>query len=383
MRKIVTLFLIVVSIAAGAVFGQELSGHLDSTVNYTAGGRDGTDHSWGLEEYANLRLRVRAGEKATFFGALNLIALSGNYLKAATYTAGQNPYFASTPFIYGENFAAAIELERLYVRINGEYIDAEAGLLRLNFGYSQVWGSSDFLNPRNPLTVNARPRGLLGIDASFYPTDSLKLLCFTAGPEDPTEAGGGGFIPGISLEKHWDRASLQVLYAGETPLEGSQWGIHRAGLSVKADLALGLYLDTLYTLNPSKTEGVDGLSVGVGADYSLLGGDLYLLAEYLYNGSASDTALGGSRANHHYLYGTALYRINDFCSLSLSAMLCCDDRSISPFLTLTYELFQGFTVNATARVTVDQKDLHSGDPGELGPEGAGRFILDVGARLRF
>ena len=358
----------------------ELSGILDSTVSYIAGDGSSPAHSWGVEEYANIRLRVRAGEKASFFSAFNLIAVSGSYADAAGQLAvlNQNPPFGSTPFVYGQNFAGALELERLYFRINGDYFDGEAGLLRLNFGYGQVWGSSDFLNPRNPLIPNARPRGALGMDVSFYPADSLKLMGFAAAPKDPLEGNGGGFLPGLSLDQHWDTASLQALYAYETPLPASPLGIHRFGLSLKADLELGFTADGLYTLNPDKIDGIEGLSLGAGFDYSLFGGDFYFLFEYLFNGLSSVSALdfGGSWRNRHYLYGTTLYRFNDYCNLSLSSVFCFDDPSFSPFLTLYYELFQGLSLNLLCRVPLGE--------GELGPAQTGaRVIVNAWARLRF
>jgi hypothetical protein len=388
MKRNIALFLLAFLAINGLIFsaGPELSGVVDTTINYTAGAGDVPPHSFGLEEYANLRLRVRAGEKAVFYGAFNLIAVSGNYLERAAMleSANQNPSFVSSPFIYGENYVAGMELERLYLRINGDYVDTEAGLLRINFGFSQVWGSSDFLNPRNPLFPNARPRGVLGADASFYPVDSLKLMLFAAAPKAPMQSGGGGFLPGFSLDQHWDRASVQALYAFETP--GPESGTHRFGLSLKADLELGFVADALYTLKADKAEGIEGLSLGAGFDYSFLGGDLYVLAEYLFNGDSSATALGfgGAWMNHHYLYGTALYRFSDYCSLALSTVFCFDDLSFSPFAALNYELFQGFSLNLTARLLLDQDSLFGGKTGELGPVKSGaKFIVDAGARLRF
>jgi hypothetical protein len=368
--------------------GPELSGVADTTVNYTAGAGDAPSHSFGLEEYANLRLRVRTGEKAIFYAAFNLTALTGNYLGNAALLGSvyQNPYFASTPFIYGQNYAAGMELERLYVRINGDYIDAEAGLLRINFGYGQVWGSSDFLNPRNPLFPNARPRGVLGLNASFYPIDSLKLMGFIAGPKNPLETKGGGEIHGLSLDQHWDRASLQALYAFQNPDNAFGQGIHRFGLSLKADLELGFVVDGLYTLNPENVKGVDGLSIGAGFDYSFLDGDVYVLAEYLFNGSSSATALGfgGSWSNNHYLYGTVLYRINDHCNFSLSTVFCFDDLSFSPFAAFNYELFQGFSFGLNCRVPLDRQTIGGGEAGELGPAKTGtKFAVDAGIKLRF
>jgi hypothetical protein len=393
------LICLVFGFISGIAFAAEpeLSGVADTTINYTAGTGDAPESSLGIEEYANLRLRFRVGEKAIFYAAFNLTALAGNYLENAALSGSlyQNPYFASTPFIYGQNYAAGMELERLYLRINGDYIDAEAGLLRINFGYGQVWGSSDFLNPRNPLFPNARPRGVLGVNASFYPLDSLKLMGFVVAPKNPLEVKGDGEIHGLSMDQHWDRASLQALYAFQNPDSAFGQGIHRFGLSVKADLELGFVVDGLYNLNPEKAEGIDGLSLGAGFDYSFLGGDLYVLAEYLFNGSSSVTALGfgGNWSNNHYLYGTALYRFNDHCNLGLSTVFCFDDLSFSPFATLNYELFQGFSLNLTARLPLDQKTLNGGKAGELGPvpprpdgsEGTAgaRFIVNAGARLRF
>jgi hypothetical protein len=398
MKRLIVFCTLSVLIFSGAfLFAQDLSGVLDSSANYTAGAGDAPQHSFGLEEYANLRLRVRTGDRAILYTAFNIIAISGNYLESAAILGGayQSPFFASTPLIYGQNYAAGLELERLYFRINGGLFDTEAGLRRMAFGYGQVWGSSDFLNPRNPLALNARPRGVLGADFSFYPSDSLKLTPFIAAPKNPFASGGGGFIPGFSLDNHWDRASLQALYAYETPSGEAAPGIHRFGLSVKADLELGLVVDALYTLNPDSAEGIEGLSAGAGFDYTLLDGDLYVLAEYLFNGrsSASAPVYGGSWINHHYLYGSALYRFNDYCYVNLATVFCFDDLSFSPFVTLDYEVFQGFSLNLTARLPLDQKTLNGGKAGELGPvpprpdgsagEAGMKFLINAGARLRF
>jgi len=401
MKRLFLLLLLAASAALLFAEGPELSGVFNSTVNYTAGAGDAPPHSWGMEEYANLRLRVKTGERAAFFSAVNLIAISGNYLE------NSDPSLGSTQFVYGQNYAAGLELERLYFRINSDYFDTEAGLLRLPFGYGQVWGSSDFLNPRNPLFPNARPRGVLGTDLSFYPSDSSKFLVFAAAPRDPLESNGGGFLPGLSLDQHWDRASVQFLYAYETPgansiRGGSEWGVHRFGLSLKADLELGFVTDALYTLVPGETEGVEGLSAGAGFDYSFLGGDLYILFEYLFNGGSSATAWDGGNnvlgwKNHHYLYGNALYRFNDYTSLALGTVFCFDDTSFSPFTALEYEIFQGFSLNLSARFPLDMKTLNNGRAGELGsippnqpldpagnPGNAGaRVIVNAGAKLRF
>ena len=387
MKKRFVFFTAILLAVSGAGFSQNLSVVLDSTINYTAGAGEAANHSVGFEQFANFRLHLR-GERTTLITALNFIAITGNYLEAASLFASGNPhpYLAFTPIIHGQNYAAGMELERLYFRVHGDHFDFETGLRRMPFGFGQVWGSSDFLNPRNPLAHNARPRGVLGADLTFYPTHTMMLMLFAAAPRDPFVSDGGGFVPGISFEQHWSRASLQALYAFQTPHELSGPGLHRFGLSARADLELGFILDALYTLNPNNGGGIQGLSFGFGFDYSFFGGDLYILAEYLFNGSASASALGfgGYWTNHHYLFASATYRFNDFSSAALAAVFSFDDMSFSPILTVAYDLFQGFTLNLTARVPLDREVLTGGRPGELGPVNSGaRFILNAGARLRF
>ena len=400
MKKKFFLFVIIhLAVSTGFLFAQDLSGVLDSSINYTAGAGDAQPHSFGLEQFANLRLRIMAGEKATLISAFNLIAISGNYAETAG-LMGSVDQNSSAPFVYGENYAAAIELERLYVRINGNLFDTEAGLLRMAFGYSQIWGPSDFLNPRNPLSHNARHRGVLGVNFSFYPADSAELMLFAAGPKDPSSADGSGFIiPGFSLDQHWRRASIQTLYAYETPrrydkavspvdppFAETEWGKHRFGFSLKADLELGFTVDLLYTLVPGKIDDIEGLSASAGFDYSFLDGDLYIQFEYLYNGSSSATAFGGGGffTNHHYLYGAIMYRFNIYSSLVFSTVFCFDDLSFQPMVRFDYELFQGFSLNLTASIPLDQNSIAGNEAGELGPERSNaRAIVTAGARLRF
>jgi hypothetical protein len=382
MTRLKLMAAIFACVAAGVVFGEgpEFSGILDSTANFTAGAGDAPAHSWGVEEYANLRLRSRAGEKGVFYAAFNVIAFSGHYPDALT---------APETFAAGPNYAAAIEPERLYFRYNGDTFDAETGLLRLVFGYGQAWSSSDFLNPRNPLFPDARPRGVLGTGFSFYPSDELKIRLFGAVPGDLLESNGSKVLAGLSVDRHWERASVQALYAYEVPRAARNWGLHRFGLSLKFDLELGLVADMLYTLDPASPEGPDGLSAGAGFDYSFFGGRFYLLAEYLFNGAASSTALGPENSagfsGKHFLYGMIRYGFNDYVSLSLTEIFRVTDLSFTSILRLDYEIFQGLTLNLSARVPLDKTVFSGGgERGELGPENSkGRVFISAGARLRF
>ena len=363
MRHYITLLVFALLAVTNSLTAQNIavSGILDSTVSLRAGAGDSPAFSYGVEEYANVRMQAKLKERGTVFGAFNFIAAAGDYA-AASVNAG---LLAS-----GQNYAAAIELERLYFRLNGDAVDFEGGLLRLPFGYGQVWGPSDFLNPKNPLKPDARPRAVLGAGLSWYVLDSLKLLGFGAAPRNPLSQSGSGGLFGLSMDQHWDRASIQALYSFESPQTGSNKGIHRAGVSVKADVELGLVIDALYTYNNETGTGIDGLSFSAGADYSLFDGDLIVLAEYLYNGETSSTSGkgGGSFSNEHYLYTGLTWRFDDFTNISAALISGFDDVSFTPVFTFSHDLFQGAALSLTAQIPLD-RDLFSGDGnrGELGP----------------
>jgi len=338
-----------------------VSGVLDSTVSLNAGAGDAPAFSYGIEEFANIRFQSKLRDYGAVYGAVNLIAASGDYAKNLASTG------VSTG---GENFAAAIELERLYFRLSGEYTNFDFGLMRIPFGFGQVWGSSDFLNPRNPLKPDARPRAVLGTVFSWFPVDEIKLLLFFASAREAFANEGEGSLAGISFDKHWDKASVQVLYSFEAPKTGSDLGIHRAGLSAKADIEVGLFIDALYTYNHQAETRLDGLSFSAGADYSFFDGSLIILAEYLYNGESSSTSIndGGSFFNNHYLYTGFTYRFNDFTNMSLAVISGLDDVSFTPVISINHDLFQGAVLTITAQVPLDRDlFLNDGNRGELGP----------------
>jgi hypothetical protein len=385
MKQYKTFFAVVIFIISSShILAQNItvSGILDSSVSIRAGAGDSPSFSYGVEEYANLRFQSRIRDRAVIYGAVNLIAATGDYAANALVLSAVDSPINTTAYIGGENYIAAIELERLYFRLNWEYTNFDGGLFRLPFGYGQVWGSSDFLNPKNPLKPDARPRGILGAAFSWYPADEIKLLAFGAAPRNPF--AHNGTLVGLSMDRHWDMASVQALYSFETPKTGSAQGIHRAGLSVKADIEAGLVMDALYTYNHEAKTDIDGLSFSIGADYSFFGGDLIVLAEYLYSGDASSTS--SSFSNNNYLYTGATWRFNDFTNIGFALISCFDDVSFTPVFTFTNDLFQGAALTVTAQIPLD-RDLFSADGrrGELGPIPPGYNIgryFDLGARLR-
>jgi len=354
MRKLLFICMLIIFICVNLSAQLTVSGVLDSTVSLNAGAGNAPEFSYGVEEFANIRFQSKLRDNGAVYGAVNLIAASGDYARNLEGTGIS---------IGGDNFAAAIELERLYFRLSGEYTNFDFGLMRIPFGFGQVWGSSDFLNPRNPLKPDARPRAVLSAVFSWYPVDEIKLLLFLASSRDALANEGDGSLAGLSFDKHWDKASVQALYSFETPKAGSDLGIHRAGLSVKADVEAGLYIDALYTYNHQAETRLDGLSFSAGADYSFLDGNLIILAEYLYNGENSSTAFDLEKnplglPSRHCLYAGLTFRFNDFTNLSAALIFSYDNISYTPVLTFNHELFQGASLVITAQAPFDNDSFY-------------------------
>jgi hypothetical protein len=386
-KKIFCLTLLIAHSSLFFVWAQGItfSGLLDSTVSLRAGTGDRPAFSYGVEEYANLRMQVKLRELATIFCDVNFIVSAGD----PAYIAAMMPGLTTNGGIAaaGKSYFAVIEPERLFFRINTDVIRLDGGLLRLPFGYGLMWKPTDFLNPVNPLLPDARLRGVLGAGLSWYATDTLKLAAFGAAPRNVFSRSGEGGHAGLMFEQRWDKIDMQVIYFFESPRTGSKYGIHRAGISLKADLVLGLVLDALYSYNHEQGTGIDGLSLSAGFDYSFFKGDLIILAEYLYNGSSSSTSKkgGGSFVNEHYLYTGFTWRFNDLTSVGLAFISGFSDISFIPIVSFNRELFQGAILICSAQIPLD-RDLFSGDGnrGELGPFSRGRYFdFNVKLRLRF
>jgi hypothetical protein len=192
---------------------------------------------------------------------------------------------------------------------------------------------------------------------------------------------------GLMFEQRWDKIDMQAMYFFESPQTGSNYGIHRAGVSIKADLELGFVLDALYSYNHEAGTGIDGLFLSVGFDYSLFDGNLIVIAEYLYNGSTSSTSInsGGSFSNEHYLYTGFTWRFDDLTTAGLALISGFSDVSFTPIVSFNRELFQGATLILSAQIPLD-RDLFFGDGnrGELVPLLSRRYFdSSVKLRLRF
>ncbi|MCL2844538.1 MAG: hypothetical protein FWE23_03680 [Chitinivibrionia bacterium] len=392
--KFCAFLILAITFFGGNAFAQRdgltFSGIFESSVATNVGAGEAANLSYGLEEYANIRMQARVGENGTFFGAVNLIAASGDY---AITMISQAEHVKFGGIHTGKYYAALIELERLFFRIRGENVNFDGGIMRIPLGFSNVWGSSDFLNPKNPLKPNARPRAVLGNSLSWFPVHGFKLQGFGITGRDPLDANSG--IAGIAADKHWDKLSAQLLYSfeysDEFPSTASNPWTHRTGLSLKADLELGLILDMLYTHNKELENKADGLSLSTGFDYSFFSGNLIFLAEYLYNGLASSTSLagGGNFSNRNYLYTGFTYRFSNFTNAGLALLSGLDDASFVSLLTFNHQISQAISLSVAANVPMDRNLFNNdGNHGEFGPRPSGmsagsHFYMETKLRMRF
>jgi hypothetical protein len=423
-----------VIVAAAEDAGAQISGVMETKVDaaivpdYGAGGGG---PNYGAEQYANLRLKAPLGEKGAVYAAVNLVAAAGS---AVPYELSEEDglYQPAAGFVVGSGYAAAMELERLYYRVGGESFDVDVGLQRLAFGFGQAFSPADFLVSDNPLYPDARPRGSLAAVASVYPRQEWKACVFAVAAGGAVDARGlaldttgEGAIAGLSGEFHGSAASVQALYAIEADSSGVGSATHRFGLSAKLDAGASFVLDALYVLDGDWLGEGDwygrdwkayrGLEASFGVDYSVLGGDLYMLGQYYFHGggaldpgddldliysgysSWSDLAPAnrialadatlplGELNRRDYLFAELLYRLDDYRELTLSCVAGLDDASWVPALEFSDELFQGFTLGLSCQVPLDERSFSSGgDYGELGPVHSGTAgELTIKAKLKF
>ena len=401
------ILVLLLTVGSLSLSAQTLSGSLDTKLTMGFGAGDSPDFFYSAEEYANLRLKIPAGEYATVYSAFNLIAAAG-YLHIPNQAAATADAMGFGTYSLEDNYIAVMELERLYVQISGDSLGLNAGLLRIPFGYGLVWCPMDFLNPRNPIEPDARFRGVLGVTASYFPEKfpDMKFLVFAAAPKDPLTPGGDGARAGLSWDSHWQRASIQLLYCFESPASYSAFdpvypvdftrtlydeypqGLHRAGFSFKADLELGFTAELLYTINPDKNTGINGLAASAGVDYSFYGGKLYLLAEYLFSGSksaeAKSAAMPLGHTGSHYLYAGGTWKWSDFSSITLSCLANLEDISFIPLVFWQYEFIQSVVLSIRSYVPLDKDSFKAGKPGEFGPGNSGsNFYITAGLKVKF
>jgi hypothetical protein len=350
-KKLLSLILLFAGAYLFAADAPVFSGVFNSTLTMGAGANVLPGFYWGLEEYANLRLKKSLGDHGSVYMAFNLIAAGG--VSALALQTGPFGISASNG-----NYAAAMELERLYVHVTGEKIAFDSGLMRLAFGYGSVFSPNDYFNPKNPLYPDARQRAVLAANFIVYPTDMSRLQFFGAAPEDPFKIDGEGLSAGLAAENHWNKLSAQALYSFEAGKKDVTPHEHNFGVSLKADLPVGLTADVLWTYQQGKAASIEGLAASAGADYtfSIASHTVYILAEYLYHGNDSKMK---DYTKHHYLYGAARFSIDDYTSFTLGALAGLQDNSVVPLVSFNTDLFQGASLTLQAQAPLGEGELGS------------------------
>jgi hypothetical protein len=382
----------------------------------------GGSFSQGWSNVANLRYKVTANDSLSFSISANLSAVSG----FSAQEVGRS---------------IDVELERLYFKAGNDWLDFEAGLIRIARGYGYVFSPMDVFGVRdatNSLDPQARPAGKWGLHATFFPGELWKIELFGLASDDPFEEHIWGSKLGAATTFSLGKVNvdfLSALYLPEIEYESDPsdrslppytnndfTGL--AGFAVKADVEIGVYVEAVYRLERralregswygKDLKGYEGLEAVLGADYTIPGLDLYLLAEYLFYGPGHVdwgrsldtlyTSAGWENeppadrlalldltkkplpyARHDYLFLLARYSPRQDQSVGVSCLAGLDDLSALMSLFGEYEVVQGLTLQASLLVPVDRRLFDpSARPGEWGSTSLGfHQMLGLGAKVRF
>ena len=386
--------------------------------------------SWGVSNIANLRFRANINEFVTFGFAININMFAGNltdtyklYYAKQALSSLVNPStgelnlssFFSIPFYYKSTYIGSFDLERLYFKAGNKYFDIETGLLRISRGFGYIFSPTDLFNPRNPLSPESRPEGKLSFIATFYPADMCNIQTFIIAPNNPIDQNGWGFKFGLASKLYLKKISFDFLYTLFLPEIDYEKDLKEAGLpesinndfsqivgfSMKADIEIGLFIDMIYRFDHRafKTgkyygkdfKGYEGLEAAIGIDYTLPGGKVYLLLEYMFYGSGMidwdkrrlDSAYVKNPINgekwheskplerlpdtdkkiqsflrHDYLFGMLRVKVNDYLNIGNSYLFGIDDQSSLLSLFFDIEPFQSFNINLSCMFPFDWNMLN-------------------------
>ncbi|HBI36902.1 MAG: hypothetical protein A2015_07605 [Spirochaetes bacterium GWF1_31_7] len=409
---------------------------------------------WGVNSLTNLRLRTDIGDYVTFNLAVNINLLSGLFtdsyralylaqtgsqmLSVANPDSIYNTYFG-IPFYYKSTYIGGFELERVSFAAGNQFFNFEMGLIRLSRGFGYAFSPNDYFNPKNPYNQKARPEGKLAAQMTLYPKDMWKIQLFTVAPDNPLESRGWGITTGASTMFSVSRFNFEFSYSLLLPeieydKDPKDFGLpettrndfsHIAGFSMKADIEIGFFIDAIYVfdhkvfktgvMNGRTFNGYEGLQAAIGIDYTLPGGKVYLLTEYLfygpaaltfgeslnelYSGSTSWDELSpvkraslidterkiGTFLRHNYIFNMIRGKINDYLSISGSLMFGADDLSAVGMISADIEPVQAFTINVGFTSFIDKRlfgDLY--EKGELGYSNTGMYnSVSVSTKIRF
>ncbi|AEJ20350.1 hypothetical protein [Gracilinema caldarium] len=404
-------FIFIISIPYSVASDWQWSGMSESLVrsSWGYGYNETSNNLFGIEQYANLRMKAPVGDRGIFISSVNLYIQSGSSNEVNENNT--DSFYSST-----------IDVDRLYYQIKGDSFATDMGILRLSFGFGQLFRPTDFLihpNPRNP---DARPRGILGLVCNWYPMDTLKMSFFGTGPYDTTETNGRTSLAGIVSEHHGNHWSVQGLYAIQAGRPAMKVGsvtlrdatnepLHRFGSSIKYDGPVSIVFDALYTLDMHWLHTQTyytrdwiwyrGLEAAIGLDFSINDGMFIITSQYWYNGGSALVSQDsidmlytkdwintvpeqrsfnvnlplGDLNRMHYFIVNGIYKIDDYTMLGSNALIALEDGSFLCSFNIDHTLFQGTTVSLVNKIPVDMTMLYpSGWYGELGPAHVGYWV---------
>jgi hypothetical protein len=416
----IQFFLFIISIPNSVALDWQWSGLSESLVRSSLGYsyNETSNNLFEIEQYANLRMKAPVGERGNFISSVNF------YIQSGSSNVDENNA--------GTYYSSIIDVDRLYYQIKGDSFTTDVGILRLSFGFGQIFRPSDFLihpNPRNP---DARPRGVLGFISNWYPKDTLKMSFFGIGPYDTTETGGRTSLAGMVSERHGNHWSVQGLYTIQAGRPAVKFGsvtirdatnepVHRFGSSIKYDGPVSIVLDALYTLDMYwlRTQTYytrdwmwyRGLEAALGVDFSFNDGKFIITGQYWYNGGSAleseesiDVLYTQSWSNivpeqrsinvnlplsdlnrMYYVIINGIYKIDDYTLFGTNSLIALEDGSFLCSFNIDHTLFQGTTISLLSRIPIDITMLYpSGWYGELGPAHVGYWTqLTVKLVMRF
>lgn len=409
---------------------------------------------WGVNSLTNLRVRADVGEFVTFNLAINVNLLSGVFTDGykalyLAHTASQmvtalspesiyNTYFG-IPFYYKSTYIGGFELERVSFSAGNMYFTFEMGLMRLARGFGYAFSPTDYFNPKNPYNQKGRPEGKLAMQTVFYPGDMWKITAFAVAPDNPLESEGWGVTTGFSTMFNLGKFNFEFSYSFLLPeiayeKDPVKLGLpetarndfsHIAGFSMKADIEIGFFIDAVYRFEHKAFrtgkfynrdfKGYDGLEAALGIDYTLPGGKVYLLTEYLFYGPAAltwgeslddlysdnenwykkslmnralllDTSRKtGNFLRHNYLFNMIRVQINDYVGITGSAMLGLDDISAVTSVNAEIAPVQALSIGIGYSNFIDRSLFHKEfEKGELGSKNTGVYnMISITSRIRF
>jgi hypothetical protein len=168
---------------------------------------------------------------------------------------------------------------------------------------------------------------------------------------------------------------------------------------MKADITIGLFIDIVYRFDQramyfkeyygKEFRAYDGLEAAIGIDYTLPGGKVYLLLEYMFYGSGmvdwdkqdfNDlyTISGWEKYSpseryqytntdkkqlnflrHDYIFGEIKVKVNDYLNVVNTILIGADDISAITSTFLEIEPFQSFTISIGYMTPLDLKMFDS------------------------